>query len=203
MIHCSVSDGVCVLRLDSPPLNMIGFLLLDDLRHAIGRAGEEAGVRGIIITGGCDHFSAGADVGLFRDITRAEDAVETSRVFQDAFQNVEDSARPVVAAVAGRMMGSALELAMACHYRVCAGGARFRIYWEGMPIWGKLKSLSTQFLELATCIVASTYCNSWVFEDLDPDDPFRSMARAYSRLFICRSDSRRNSASRFWWSTVT
>ena len=70
-------------------------------------------------------------------------------------------------------------------------GERFRIYWEGMPIWGKLKSLSTQFLELATCVVASTYCNSWVFEDLDPDDPFRSMARAYSSIFICRSDDRK------------
>jgi len=71
------------------------------------------------------------------------------------------------------------------------GGERFRIYWEGMPIWGKLKGLSTQFMELGTCVVASTYCNSWVFEDLDPDDPFRSMARAYSEIFICRSDDRK------------
>ena len=70
-------------------------------------------------------------------------------------------------------------------------GERFRIYWEGMPIWGKLKSLSTQFLQLRTCIVASTYCNSWVFEDLDAADPFRSMAQAYSRIFICRSDDRK------------
>ena len=64
----------------------------------------------------------------------------------------------------------------------------FRIYWEGMPIWGKLSSLAKQFLALRTCIVASTYCNSWIFEALDPDDPFRSMARAYSSIFICRSD---------------
>ncbi len=67
-------------------------------------------------------------------------------------------------------------------------GERLRIYWEGMPIWGKLRDLSTQFLNLRTCVVASTYCNSWVFEDLDPADPFRSMARAYSSIFICRSD---------------
>jgi benzoyl-CoA reductase/2-hydroxyglutaryl-CoA dehydratase subunit BcrC/BadD/HgdB len=67
-------------------------------------------------------------------------------------------------------------------------GERFRIYWEGMPIWGKLKSLATLFLELGTCVVASTYCNSWVFDALDPADPFRSMARAYSSIFICRSD---------------
>ena len=71
------------------------------------------------------------------------------------------------------------------------GDERFRIYWEGMPIWGKLKSLSTQFIELGTCVVASTYCNSWIYEALDPDDPFRSMARAYTGLFICRSDDRK------------
>ena len=67
-------------------------------------------------------------------------------------------------------------------------GERFRIYWEGMPIWGKLRDLATQFAALRACVVASTYCNSWVFEDLDPSDPFRSMARAYSNLFICRSE---------------
>ncbi|MCP4453726.1 MAG: 2-hydroxyacyl-CoA dehydratase [Planctomycetes bacterium] len=67
-------------------------------------------------------------------------------------------------------------------------GETHRIYWEGMPIWGKLKSLAMQFVELRTAVVASTYCNSWVFEALDPDKPFESMARAYSELFICRSD---------------
>ena len=65
---------------------------------------------------------------------------------------------------------------------------KYRIYWEGMPIWGKLKNLSMQFLEAETCVVASTYCNSWIFDDLDPADPFRSMARAYSSIFICRSE---------------
>ena len=63
-----------------------------------------------------------------------------------------------------------------------------RIYWEGMPIWGKLKNLSVQFAELKTAVVASTYCNSWIYDPLDPDKPFESMARAYSELFICRSD---------------
>jgi benzoyl-CoA reductase/2-hydroxyglutaryl-CoA dehydratase subunit BcrC/BadD/HgdB len=67
-------------------------------------------------------------------------------------------------------------------------GEKHRIYWEGMPIWGKLKNLALQFIELQTAVVASTYCNSWVFEALDPDKPFDSMARAYSELYICRSD---------------
>jgi benzoyl-CoA reductase/2-hydroxyglutaryl-CoA dehydratase subunit BcrC/BadD/HgdB len=68
---------------------------------------------------------------------------------------------------------------------------KFRIYWEGMPVWGKLRDLSTQFMELNTAVVASTYCNSWVYEDLDPAEPFKGMARAYSRLFICRSEDRK------------
>jgi len=68
-------------------------------------------------------------------------------------------------------------------------GERHRLYWEGMPVWGKLRDHSTQFSSLETCVVASTYCNSWIFTDLDPDDPYRSMARAYTKLFIVRSDS--------------
>lgn len=67
-------------------------------------------------------------------------------------------------------------------------GERFRVYWDGMPIWGKLRPLSELFLGLGTNVVASTYCNSWIFDLLDPDEPLESMARAYIELFIVRSD---------------
>jgi benzoyl-CoA reductase/2-hydroxyglutaryl-CoA dehydratase subunit BcrC/BadD/HgdB len=65
---------------------------------------------------------------------------------------------------------------------------QFRLYWEGMPIWGKLRPLSEQFAALRTCIVASTYCNSWVFDSFDPNEPFYSMAKAYTEIFINRSE---------------
>ena len=67
-------------------------------------------------------------------------------------------------------------------------GERHRIYWEGMPIWGKLRALSEQFASLKTCVVASTYCNSWIFDQLDPEKPFESMGRAYTELFIVRDE---------------
>jgi len=67
-------------------------------------------------------------------------------------------------------------------------GEQFRIYWEGMPIWGRLRMLSETFSENTACVVASTYCNSWIFTAFDPSDPFTSMARAYTELFIVRSD---------------
>ncbi len=67
-------------------------------------------------------------------------------------------------------------------------GEKFRIYWEGMPIWGKLRDLAEFFISLKTSVIASTYCNSWIFEDFDPDDPFLSMARAYTQIFIVRDE---------------
>lgn len=68
---------------------------------------------------------------------------------------------------------------------------KFRLYWEGMPIWGKLRALSDQFAELNTCIVASTYCSSWIFSDFGiyPNDPLAGMAKAYTELFINRSET--------------
>jgi benzoyl-CoA reductase/2-hydroxyglutaryl-CoA dehydratase subunit BcrC/BadD/HgdB len=66
---------------------------------------------------------------------------------------------------------------------------KHRIYWDGMPVWGKLSTLSNQFSSLDTCIVASTYCNSWIFDQLDPKDPFESMGRAYTELFIVRDEA--------------
>ncbi len=65
---------------------------------------------------------------------------------------------------------------------------RFRLYWDGMPVWGRLRDYSELFMSLNTNVLASTYCNSWIFSDFDPADPFTSMARAYTKLFIVRSD---------------
>ena len=67
-------------------------------------------------------------------------------------------------------------------------GESFRLYWDGMPIWGRLRALSTLFGEFRTAIVASTYCNSWILSALDAADPLRSMARASLGLFIVRSE---------------
>lgn len=66
---------------------------------------------------------------------------------------------------------------------------KIRIYWEGMPIWGRLRSLANLFAENNAAVVASTYCNSWVFDDFDPEDPLESMAYAYTQIFINRGEN--------------
>lgn len=63
-----------------------------------------------------------------------------------------------------------------------------RIFWEGMPIWGKLRMLSNLFADNKAAVVASTYCSSWVFDQFDENDPWNSTARAYTEIFINRSE---------------
>ena len=67
-------------------------------------------------------------------------------------------------------------------------GERHRFYWEGMPIWGKIRDHAQTFSAQNACVVASTYCNSWIFDPLGDDDPFEGMARAYAEIFIARSE---------------
>ena len=69
----------------------------------------------------------------------------------------------------------------------------FRLYWDGMPVWGRLRAHSDLFSGLKANVLASTYCNSWIFSALDENDPFNSMARAYTELFIVRSDDEKES----------
>nr|CAI78844.1 2-hydroxyglutaryl-coa dehydratase, subunit alpha [uncultured bacterium] len=144
------------------------------------------------------------------DIDRLREAVRLSRQCSDLWKEVLETAtaKPspltffdstihMAPAVVMRGTQTAIdyyhELLPELKTRISDGVAavedeRYRLYWEGMPIWGRLRDLATQFLELRACVVASTYANSWIFTALDPKDPFRSMARAYTELFIVRSD---------------
>ena len=68
-------------------------------------------------------------------------------------------------------------------------GERYRFYWDGMPVWGKLRSLSDLLAKLKSAVVVSTYCNSWIFSAFDPKDPFQSMAKAYCSIFITQDEA--------------
>lgn len=151
-----------------------------------------------------------AIAGAKLDLDRLRESVRLSRQCSDLWKQVLDTAatRPspltffdstihMAPAVLLRGTQQAVdyyaELLAELQSRIADGvaaveGERFRLYWEGMPIWGRLRDLATLFLTLRTCVVASTYANSWIFTALDPDDPIRSLARAYTELFIVRSE---------------
>jgi len=64
-------------------------------------------------------------VNIFKEIDSAREATRVSRIFQESFEAVENSQKPCAAAMAGGVIGGALELAMACHFRVCTRGTKF------------------------------------------------------------------------------
>jgi 3-hydroxyacyl-CoA dehydrogenase/enoyl-CoA hydratase/carnithine racemase len=125
MVDFIISNGMCILQLRNPPLNAITIQLIDELTAFISRANAQDNIKGIIIMGSDEHFSAGADVNIFEKMTTAEEARDISRRFQEAFDVVENSSKPVAAALAGMVLGGALELAMACRFRVCTPTSRF------------------------------------------------------------------------------
>ena len=76
--------------------------------------------------------------------------------------------------------------------------AECRIFWEGMPIWGKLRMMSDLFVQNNTAVVASTYCSSWVFDKFDENNPWESTARAYTEIFINRSEKAKMKMLKAW-----
>jgi benzoyl-CoA reductase/2-hydroxyglutaryl-CoA dehydratase subunit BcrC/BadD/HgdB len=65
---------------------------------------------------------------------------------------------------------------------------RFRVYWDGMPVWPSLRELSEKFFGLGAVVAASTYCNSWAFDPYEGGDPLEWMARTSLEIFINRDE---------------
>jgi benzoyl-CoA reductase/2-hydroxyglutaryl-CoA dehydratase subunit BcrC/BadD/HgdB len=60
---------------------------------------------------------------------------------------------------------------------------KFRLYWDNIAIWFRLKALSEKFYAAGAAPVVATYTNGWAYQ-FDPGNPWESMARAYSKNFI-------------------
>jgi len=125
VIELTVANRLAVARLNQPPAHLLDPPLLDRLCSVLDQALADAGIELVLLRGDDRLFSGGADVELFHGIRSAADAVALSTRFQAAFRRIEDSPKPVVAALAGHVVGGALELAMACHARIAAPQTRF------------------------------------------------------------------------------
>jgi benzoyl-CoA reductase/2-hydroxyglutaryl-CoA dehydratase subunit BcrC/BadD/HgdB len=144
------------------------------------------------------------DMDRFREVVR--ESRETSRLWREVLETAAHRPSPFTFFDGTIHMGPAVVLrglpVANEYYRTLLGelkgridkgvsavdGEKFRLYWDGMPVWGRLRENAVQFLSLKTCVVASTYCSSWIFDSLDPAEPYESMARAYTELFIVRDD---------------
>jgi len=139
------SASVGIIWLDRPDrLNTITREMLDALQAHLTELERDDQVRAVILTGSGERaFCAGADVTSFSTMTPLE-AEALMRYGQVVFQQIDECAKPVIAAINGYALGGGLELALACDFRIVAQGAKLgqpEITLANLPGWGGTQRL--------------------------------------------------------------
>lgn len=150
-IRTEVEGQVVLLTVDHPPVNSFNRQVVTELDQAVDQLVMDDEVKAIVITGaGTNAFVAGADIPEIKalldhpegDYAEAREFIERG---QAVHLKLETCDKPVVAAINGFCLGGGLELAMACHMRICSDRARLgqpEVNLGLIPGWGGTQRLS-------------------------------------------------------------
>lgn len=107
--------------------NAISTAVMDEMMAAAAEAAEDANVRGIIITGGPEYFSAGADLNEAQSLDSPARTLAYLRRWHRLCRTFEEHDKPVIAAIEGFCMTGGCEFVLACDIRVGAVGSSYAI----------------------------------------------------------------------------
>ena len=113
-----VHGDIAVITLNNPPVNGLGHATRLGITDGMARANADKAVKAIVLTGAGGAFSGGADIKEFGSPKALQEPNLLSVIGV-----IENSSKPVVAAIHTVAMGGGLELALGCHYRIAAPGA--------------------------------------------------------------------------------
>ena len=125
-ILTSLENNIFTVTINRPDkLNALNRQVFDDLNGMMDEVQSNPEIKSVIITGaGPKAFVAGADIAEFGGLNKTE-AMAMAKKGQDTFFRIENSTKPVIAAVNGFALGGGCELAMACHFRIASVNAKF------------------------------------------------------------------------------
>jgi enoyl-CoA hydratase len=129
-VHCTVqADGVAVLTLSNPPLNVVFRGLTEALGRHLDALLTNADVRAVVVTGaGTRAFCAGSDIVEFQPLMQpGRIGPEKLELQHQVFAQLDDFPKPTVAAVNGLAFGGGLEIAVCCDLVVADVAARFAL----------------------------------------------------------------------------
>ena len=116
LVRFEVHDGIGVVTIDNPPVNALGPGVRDGIVEALEKGLAEPNVEAMVMIGAGRSFIAGADIRQFgkpRPIPA-----------RPVYEVLDESTKPVVAAIHGYALGGGLEHALACHYRIAVPSAK-------------------------------------------------------------------------------
>lgn len=127
LLRYAVSDGVAVLTLDNPPLNLVTLELTRRLGEVLGRLAADPATRVLVVTGaGSRAFCAGSDVNEFPAVW--DDVVPRKLAREnEVYSRLDDFPRPTIAALNGLAYGGGLELAACCDLVVAGTDVRLAL----------------------------------------------------------------------------
>lgn len=125
-VLCAIDDGVAVVTLNNPPLNLVTLEMTRRLNDTVKRLADDPAVRVLVLTGAGDKaFCAGSDIKEFPEMMAAGAVVPKKLALEnEAWSRVDDFPKPTIAAVSGLAFGGGLELAVCCDLIVAEEGAR-------------------------------------------------------------------------------
>ncbi|MGL1958510.1 MAG: fatty acid oxidation complex subunit alpha FadJ [Colwellia sp.] len=126
-------NGIVHLVMDvvGDTMNTLKAEFAEQITDVLTEIKADNSIAGVVLCSGkAGSFVAGADIKMINDCKTAEEVVALSRQGQMIFSQVEQLTIPVVAAIHGPCLGGGLELAMACHSRVCSDSTKTAL---GLP----------------------------------------------------------------------
>jgi len=120
-------DNVAVITIDVPDekMNTLKAEFGVQVRAMLKQIRENKAVRGLVfISAKPDNFIAGADINMIARAQSAQEAEDLARQGQQVMAEIHALSIPVVAAIHGACLGGGLELALACHSRICTDDAK-------------------------------------------------------------------------------
>lgn len=117
IVESALHGNILVLTLNNPSVNALGVEIRRGLLAAIDSANDNPAVKAILLVGAGRHFCGGADIREFGQTPQAP-------ALPEVVKRIEDSSKPVLAAIQGVALGGGLEVALAAHYRLATGSAR-------------------------------------------------------------------------------
>ena len=114
-----VHGDIAVITMNNPPVNGLGYETRVGIANGLEKAIADPAVKAVVLTGAGQAFSGGADIREFNSARALQEPTLISVILA-----LENSPKPVVAAVHSVVMGGGLELALGCHYRIAAPGCK-------------------------------------------------------------------------------